>query len=41
MALSTFGVTKLDFVDCLLAAYNKHIGDRVVSFGRKVNKLLQ
>ena len=40
-ALSTFGATKLDFVDCLLAAYNKHIGDRVVSFDRKLNKLLQ
>ena len=40
-ALSTFGTTKLDFVDCLLAAYNKHIGDRVVSFDRKLNRLLR
>ena len=40
-ALSTFGATKLDFVDCLLAAYNNHLGDNVVSFDRKLNKLLR
>ena len=40
-ALSTFGATKLDFVDCLLAAYNKHLEDKVVSFDRKLNKLLR
>lgn len=33
-ALETFGSTKLDFVDCHLAAYNKHLGDKVVSFDR-------
>ena len=40
-ALSTFGATKLDFVDCLLAAYNRHLEDKVVSFDRKLNKLLR
>ena len=40
-ALSTFGATKLDFVDCLLAAYNRHLGDKVVSFDRKLNRLLR
>ena len=40
-ALSTFGATKLDFVDCLLAAYNNHLGDNVVSFDRKLNRLLR
>ncbi len=40
-ALSTFGTTKLDFIDCLLAAYNNHLGDKVVSFDRKLNRLLQ
>lgn len=40
-ALSTFGVTKLDFVDCLLAAYNGKLGDQVVTFDRKLNRLLR
>ena len=40
-ALATFGATKLDFVDCLLAAYNEHLGDAVVSFDRKLNRLLK
>ena len=40
-ALATFGTTKLDFVDCLLAAYNTHLGDSVVSFDRKLNRLLK
>ena len=40
-ALATFGATKLDFVDCLLAAYNNHLGDKVVTFDRKLNRLLQ
>lgn len=40
-ALATFGSTKLDFVDCLLAAYSKHLGDKVVSFDRKLNRLLK
>jgi len=40
-ALATFGSTKLDFVDCLLVAYNGHLGDKVVSFDRKLNRLLK
>jgi len=40
-ALATFGSTNLDFVDCLLAAYNKHLGDKVVSFDRKLNRMLK
>lgn len=40
-ALLTFGASKLDFVDCLLAAYNEHLGDQVVSFDRKLNRLLK
>ena len=40
-ALTTFDATKLDFVDCLLAAYNNHLGDKVVTFDRKLNRLLQ
>lgn len=40
-ALATFGTTKLDFVDCILAAYNTHLGDIVVSFDRKLNRLLK
>ena len=39
-ALATFGTTKLDFVDCLLAAYNNHLHDNVISFDRKLNRLL-
>ena len=40
-ALAAFGASKLDFVDCLLASYNKHLGDKVVSFDRKLNRLLK
>ena len=40
-ALLTFGMTKLDFVDCLLAAYNNKLGDKVVTFDRKLNRLLR
>ena len=28
-------------VDCLLAAYNRQLGDKVVSFDRKLNRLLK
>ena len=31
----------LDFVDCLLVAYNNCLGDRVVSFDRKLNRRLR
>jgi len=41
MALSNFGMTKLDFVDCLLATYNSKLGDQVATFDRKLNRLLR
>ena len=40
-ALATFGSTNIDFVDCLLVSYNNHLGDKVVSFDRKLNRRLQ
>ena len=40
-ALSIFGTTKIDFVDCLLVAYNSQLHDKVVSFDRKLNRLLR
>ena len=40
-ALVTFGSTNIDFVDCLLISYNNHLGDKVVSFDRKLNRRLQ
>ena len=40
-ALELFGSSKLDFVDCLLATYNNHLGDKVASFDRKLNRLLR
>ena len=40
-ALEPFGANKLDFVDCLLAAYNEHLDETVVSFDRKLNRLLK
>ena len=40
-ALQIFGLNKLDFVDCLLVAYNNNLGDKVASFDRKLNRLLQ
>ncbi len=40
-ALSTFASTKLDFVDCLLAGYHECRADRVVTFDRKLNRLIE
>lgn len=40
-ALAIFGTTKIDFVDSLLVSYNNHLGDKVVSFDRKLNRLLK
>jgi len=40
-ALGMFGSTNLDFVDCLLVAYNNCLGDRVASFDRKLNRRLR
>ena len=40
-ALALFGSANLDFVDCLLVAYNNCLGDRVASFDRKLNRRLK
>ncbi|MBR4121579.1 MAG: hypothetical protein IKT95_07495, partial [Spirochaetales bacterium] len=36
-ALGVFNQTSLDFVDCLLIAYNKVFGIEVLSFDKKLN----
>ena len=36
-ALGVFNQTSLDFVDCLLIAYNKVLGINVLSFDKKLN----
>lgn len=40
-ALGIFGTAKLDFVDCILLAYNQHLGDKVVTFDKQINHRLQ
>lgn len=39
--LRIFAKTKLDFVDCLLVAANRIIGQPVLTFDKKLNKLLE
>ena len=39
-AINLFKNTKLDFVDCLLIAYNNVLGQSVVSFDKKLNSHL-
>lgn len=39
-ALSLFSETSLDFVDCVLIARHRLLGDEIVSFDRKLNKML-
>lgn len=39
-ALSLFSETSLDFVDCILIARHRILGDEVVSFDKKLNKKL-
>lgn len=39
-ALSLFSETSLDFVDCVLIARHRILGDEVVSFDKKLNKML-
>lgn len=39
-AINLFASTSLDFVDCLLAAYNSLNGETVVTFDKKLNKYL-
>lgn len=39
-ALRTYGETSLDFVDCILIAYNRVLGRQVFSFDKKLNRCL-
>lgn len=39
-ALSLFSETSLDFVDCILIARHQVLGDNVVSFDKKLNRML-
>jgi len=39
-AIDAFKVHKMDFVDCLLYAYNQVDGEEVFTFDKKLNKLL-
>ncbi len=39
-ALGVFDQTSLDFVDCILVAYNKVLGLEVMSFDKKLNRSL-
>lgn len=39
-ALSLFADTALDFVDCILIARHRILGDNVMSFDKKLNKML-
>lgn len=40
-ALFVFSETLLDFVDCILIARHRVLGDSVMSFDKKLNKMLQ
>lgn len=39
-ALALFSETSLDFVDCILIARHRVLGDNVMSFDKKLNKML-
>ena len=39
-ALKVYGETSLDFVDCLLIAYNRILGRKVLTFDKKLKRLL-
>lgn len=39
-ALLLFSKTSLDFVDCILIARHKVVGEEIASFDRKLNKML-
>lgn len=39
-ALSLFAVTSLDFVDCILIARHRILGEEIASFDKKLNKML-
>jgi predicted nucleic-acid-binding protein len=40
VALSLFIETSLDFVDCILIARHRLLGDQIASFDKKLNKML-
>lgn len=39
-ALSIFSENSLDFVDCILIARHRMLGEEIVSFDKKLNKML-
>lgn len=39
-ALSLFSETFLDFVDCILIARHRILGDEIMSFDKKLNRML-
>jgi predicted nucleic-acid-binding protein len=39
-AISLFRETSLDFVDCILIARHRLLGDQIASFDKKLNKML-
>lgn len=39
-ALSLFSETSFDFVDCILIARHRVLGDKIASFDKKLNKML-
>ena len=39
-ALALYSKTSLDFVDCILIARHKVLGDKIGSFDKKLNKML-
>ena len=40
-ALTLYGKTSLDYVDCVLIARCGILGDEIISFDKKLNKMLQ
>lgn len=39
-ALTMFGTRKIDFVDCILAAYHAVCGDSILTFDKELKKIL-
>lgn len=40
-SLRVFAETALDFVDCLLIGYNRILGQQVLTFDKKLNRMLE
>lgn len=40
-ALSLFSETSIDFIDCILIARHRILGDEIVSFDKKLNKMIR